>query len=387
MARLGRGQPFRRTTRSVVLTTTPTSYTLIADPGSYAWTGTNASLKVGRLVTGSTGSYAWPGTSAGLRVTRLISASAGSYTWSGTAAGLRATRLLTASGSSYAWTGTSASLNKGRTLAASAGSYAWTGTSAGLKPVRFITAIGSSYAWTGISATLSVNVFTEITGMTILASTVLTDCRTGLLNDPSGAIYADTPMYSLMNKAYHELQNKLAAIGLSTATEVSTAIAVPAGTNFLGDGALLPSDFLYPIWLKERATGSTSADDYTDMIEVGVEPFTAATPTLGFWAFREEEIKFPIDGATTARDVLMKYKKSLGSVTTGNSVIRVINSAEWIAQRTASLAALVIGGNPRRSEALSEDLKQLWDDLKVTLIRRGQNKPLRRGRTRYRTKG
>lgn len=222
--------------------------------------------------------------------------------------------------------------------------------------------------------------------MAILASTIMTETR-ALLNDPTGAIYVDAPMWPLMNKAYRELQTKLNALGISTAKEVSAVIDVPVNTLRMGDATAppLPTDLLYPISLEERQDGSTSNDDWRDMDEVDVEPSIAQGNMLIYWAWREDELKFI--GATTIREIRIKYMKGIGVITGGSSVVGVLNCEQWLAQRTAAIAALVLGSNATRSAALDSDLTKpggVWDDFQATLVKRRQGIPVRRRRTRYR---
>lgn len=219
--------------------------------------------------------------------------------------------------------------------------------------------------------------------MPLLASDVLVTAR-AMLNDPTGAIYADTPMYALMNKAYKELQTKLNAHGISTAKEVGVVLAITAGTTVLSDGALLPTGLIYPITLEERAEGATD-DQWYPMDETEWEPNIIRSTSLRFWTWRNDEINFP--GAITNREVKMKYVKSLGDIVDQNSPITVINSETWMAQRLAALASLLLGSNPSRASALDNDLNRdggVWDDLKATFIKRKQAIPVRRRRTRYR---
>jgi hypothetical protein len=216
--------------------------------------------------------------------------------------------------------------------------------------------------------------------MPLVAGTILTDARTGLLNDPNGAIYPDTPMYAVINKAYSELQTKMVALGLPADREISTPITVPTGTVSLGEGALLPADMLQPYWIGEKTVGSSLK--YEDMTELDWEPDIIQQTTLRYWAWREEQIKFP--GATLDRQIIIKYFKSLGTVTGVNSPIAVLNSQAWLSQRSAAIAALTIGGNPSRALALNADLVAIWDDLRSALVKKMQTLPVRRKRTRYR---
>lgn len=98
------------------------------------------------------GSYAFTGTAATLRKTWVLSAEAGSFAVTGTAASLELGRKVTADAGSFAFTGVDATLNKGRSLVADAGSYAVTGTDADLLKTWILTADAGSFAFTGTDA-------------------------------------------------------------------------------------------------------------------------------------------------------------------------------------------------------------------------------------------
>jgi hypothetical protein len=137
-----------------------------AAAGSYAATGTDATLTyvsitthpVGRLtqlsssgtpvrrylvfadrvdysLAADAGSYAVTGTAAGLSVTGRLAADAGIFSLAGTAAALRKTSRLVAGSGAFTLTGTSATLVASRVLSAASGTYAITGTSANLVTV------------------------------------------------------------------------------------------------------------------------------------------------------------------------------------------------------------------------------------------------------------
>lgn len=217
--------------------------------------------------------------------------------------------------------------------------------------------------------------------MALVASAVLTETL-GLLNDLGGAIYVDTAMWPLMNKAYRELQNKLTAYGIGTTKEVnSIPITITAGDTSMVDGGTLPADLIVPKEIKERRAGST--DFYSDMDDRDWEPLNLPTKTyLGYWVWREDQIKFP--AATEDREIIIRYIKGFSAITTGNSPIFIINSQQWLAQKTASIAAMFIGSNPTRSNALALGLEEIWDDLITTAVKKKQTLPVRRRRTRYR---
>lgn len=158
------------------------AFTLAADAGSYAYTGTAAGLRAARMIAAAlgtyaltgqamspvhscriaavTGAYALTGQAAALRAARKLAAVTGVYAHTGVAAGLRAGRKIAAETGAYVLTGVAADLVHGSsgvnhyTLSADFGVYAYTGTAARLAAGRMIAAAAGSYALTGQSAAL-----------------------------------------------------------------------------------------------------------------------------------------------------------------------------------------------------------------------------------------
>jgi len=215
--------------------------------------------------------------------------------------------------------------------------------------------------------------------MAITAQEPLTECKI-LLNDPSGNIYADEKLIPLMQKAYRELQTKMMLNGLPVLKEAALAIAVNAGTLALGDGSGLPTDFVYPIELSERAKNSTQL--YSPMDETEWEPTQQQSDILLYWNWREEEIKFL--GATTDREVRIRYMKGLTRITATTTPISINNAVTFLASRTAAIAALVLGSNPSRADAINTDAGSALADLLGILVRRQQGIAIRRRVNRYR---
>lgn len=130
--------------------------TLAADPGSYALTGTAATLKVGRAVAAAAGSYSLSGTAATLRRNLPLIAGAGSYSLTGAAATLKHGWVVAAGAGSYALSGSAATLKNGKTLSAGIGSYALSGSAASLLHTYRVTALAGSYSLSGTAANLKV---------------------------------------------------------------------------------------------------------------------------------------------------------------------------------------------------------------------------------------
>lgn len=137
------------------------SYTLTADSGSYAVTGSSVSLLATRLLAALTSSYTTTGTGAGLYVGRSISAGSGSYTLTGDDVSLLATRTLSADNGTYTVTGQDAGVLHGRYLSAESGVYTVTGQDVTTLATRLISAASGSYTLSGTDATLTYSPITS----------------------------------------------------------------------------------------------------------------------------------------------------------------------------------------------------------------------------------
>jgi hypothetical protein len=218
--------------------------------------------------------------------------------------------------------------------------------------------------------------------MATVAGTVVVEVQ-GLLNDPTGSIYPTQALLPFLNKAYRELQTKLNALGISFSKEVIGVIPFLTGNTNLSDGAGLPSDFLHPVELGERLLGSE--DKFIPIEEREWEPDTKPANELRYWTWREEALYFV--GALTDRQIYLRYIKSLTPIAAIENPILINDSQTFLAQRTAALAALLLGQNSTRSRDLMTDLYSAngpWEDMKATKVKRLQNIPVRRRRTRYR---
>jgi hypothetical protein len=126
--------------------------------GSYAVTGSTASLKRSTLFAASSESYAVTGTSANLLLSRKLTAVSGSYAVTGSAvtlafAGFGAFQLVADSGS-YTVAGSDAGLRKTRLLDVEPGSYAITGSDVSFRYTYLIGATAGTYTVNGSTVDL-----------------------------------------------------------------------------------------------------------------------------------------------------------------------------------------------------------------------------------------
>ncbi len=130
------------------------TYTLAAAGGSYALSGTAATVKVARKIAAANGTLVVTGSAAGLLRASKLAAGAGSYSMVGTAVTFRLGKALTAQPGAFALAGTAAALKAARRIATSGGAYSLTGTAVALERAAVLSAGGGSYTLTGASAGL-----------------------------------------------------------------------------------------------------------------------------------------------------------------------------------------------------------------------------------------
>lgn len=131
---------------------------LVADAGSFSFTGTAATLEVDRKISAESGSFSFTGTAASLEYGYILTAAAGSFTFTGSdvtlTVGGAADPVLSAESGSFAFSGTAASLEVGYEVAADAGSFAVTGTAASLEVGHEVAANAGAFSFTGTAASL-----------------------------------------------------------------------------------------------------------------------------------------------------------------------------------------------------------------------------------------
>lgn len=117
------------------------AYTLVADGGTYNYSGDNASLiytPVGSYtLTADGGVHSYSGNNSDLRYSRVLVADSGTYTYSGNNANLLYNRLLAADGGTYSYSGNNANLtyvpfSGVYTIIAEGGVYTYSGNNANL---------------------------------------------------------------------------------------------------------------------------------------------------------------------------------------------------------------------------------------------------------------
>jgi len=207
----------------------------------------------------------------------------------------------------------------------------------------------------------------------LLASEVM-DQSAAILNDVDLSLYSYDTQLPYLKKANEYLEQLLIKYGAQHPKKKSAAIDVAAEAIVL----ILPSDFLLPIQLFERADGSTSEADWDEMYEREWDPNTVMGTTLGVWSFRDNAINFV--GCTAAREVKLYYEAMLGVISTSASPEDSYLFKALLSAKTAEYCSRYIGMNkPMADEISLNECAPAEDNLVHILVGSMQNVRHRRG--------
>jgi len=207
---------------------------------------------------------------------------------------------------------------------------------------------------------------------------VIESART-FLNDDSAITWSDATLIPKAREAHRELLCKLQASDIPITKETSVAIVVAAGAVNLGVNQ--PTDMVIPIELFERLSGSSEL--YSSMTPLRTVPTSATQSTrLIYWMWAGGTIEFI--GATSDREVKIKYKKSITAPTKMTESYDFVQAEMYIGPRTASLALL------GKDKELANSIKSIADSAFADIIQMNivgaQNLPSRRRGYRRRRK-
>lgn len=153
------------------------------------------------------------------------------------------------------------------------------------------------------------------------------------LNDVGSQIWDNNTLLPYLKEAHKDL---LLVLWLNDIPVIKEISSTPINVAALGITITVPTDLLEPIEIKERTQGSS--EDWIlmremDYIPVGITQET----TLRYWSWREEVLN--LIGATTAREVIIKYWKSLSELSSANSNLGFTLAEAFLGPQAAGYAA------------------------------------------------
>lgn len=205
---------------------------------------------------------------------------------------------------------------------------------------------------------------------------VVMDAAAALCNDTVKERYSYVVQVPYLQQAIDKVTNDLINAQVSNLKEESAILSFPAGSTLINEVSVpaLPVDFLEPIMVEERRSGTT--DTFVELDEAEWEPEEQQQETLRVYSYREGEYKFV--GATTNRDLKISYYKTLAIITSEVSIIPGRTLAAPLGFLQAAYLSRYIGENYQRYNDLMRDYRDSWDAYIQIQIKRNQANPTRR---------
>jgi hypothetical protein len=202
----------------------------------------------------------------------------------------------------------------------------------------------------------------------MLASEVM-DEAAALMNDAGKFTWGYVQLLPYLQRAYRTLELHLFLNGSRTLKEVSTTIPIQDGDI----AVVTPSDFVQPISMQERAAGTL--DSYSDVTEADWDQ-DPKSDSIVFWTFREEVLK--INPPRTDREVRLRYRKGLLTITSELSPINILLSKPYLSAKTAANASAFGASNAERAAILNTEANDCLGMLLNSEIRNQQGLKFRR---------
>jgi hypothetical protein len=191
----------------------------------------------------------------------------------------------------------------------------------------------------------------------VTAQSVMDEARGVYLNDVGNTLFTNTILLPFLKSAYEDFRNECALNEISEGyRRVNSTIAALATTY-----GTLPTDFLLPLMLEERTSGST--DLFVTMTEVRLLPEQAQNTALNYWNWFDTGIGFI--GATQANQVRLTYYWDFtpDTITAGTTDLRA-NGRAFLSAKVAAKAHKFINQN----DGLSSDCNALAEQQLQKII-------------------
>lgn len=194
-------------------------------------------------------------------------------------------------------------------------------------------------------------------GSTSLTAANVMDRAASLMNDTARTVYTYEAQMPYLNMALTELQEHFQLTNIPITNETSAAITIPVGTTEIipfdeGPGVHYPQDLIDIVEISERDAGSD--DNFIPLTRKNFLDSDTDRQSLAVFVWEGQKIKFP--EVTTAREVRIKYIKTLFPRITNHAALLGVMSAEsFLFYRTAALCTRYIGENPTRADSLDSD--------------------------------
>ena len=203
---------------------------------------------------------------------------------------------------------------------------------------------------------------------TSLTAGEVMDRAAALMNDSAKDDYTYAVVLPYLNMAIDELVESLEESNSSPTNLVtSSPIVLAVGLYQLTPTESVttphyPSDLIEIQEVAERDSGTENA-----FVPLNRREFMSAFPansSLLVWSWEDQIIKFNPNGATSEREIQLKYvRQGITQAVDQNSVIGAINSRSYLSFKTAAFCAMFIGENETRAQVLNENAEKALERI------------------------
>lgn len=204
----------------------------------------------------------------------------------------------------------------------------------------------------------------------ITAQDIINDARSVYLNDPNGGLYSNSKLLPYVKRASDYLETSLEENNIVSKNKTESPIKVRVGATELSP---LPADFIWPIELLERASGSL--DPYIPMNQRPWEPQIALGDRLVYWTWREDKIK--LTGALTEREVLLRYQRAFSIINVASDAVYGY-AKQYLSSKTAALAHIFVSQNETLANLCDQEAEDNLESIINIQVKKTQSMPVRR---------
>lgn len=194
------------------------------------------------------------------------------------------------------------------------------------------------------------------------------------LNDIGATIWTNTVLLPFLQEAHRELRAIVILNGIPVTNEVSSIIAVPAGTSDITGLGTYPTDLIVPIWMKERQQGQT-LDDFIEMTPRDFLPDVNPDIWLFWWCWRHEKVF--VNPSLNNEDIQLRYRRQIPTPAATGDSLGWLNAEMYTSYRTAALACQSIG-EIEKAQGLDAQAKANLDTVVRLNAKQIQTLPARR---------
>jgi len=232
----------------------------------------------------------------------------------------------------------------------------------------------------------------SVNSVSVTAAEVMDRCAV-LMNDPAKTDYTYVTLIPFVKIALDDLGQALLENQSAPMVSSWSKIVVPKGHSIVYPHNMAPPEIpnapTYPINLieiqeiKERIAGQdvSSGPSFILMTRVEFVPYHPPMDRLEHWLWENQTIKFNAWGATTDRELLLRYLGEFVAVDaiTPDSIVGGVNARQYLAYKTAAYAAMFIGENPERATVLDSKAEESLERM-LSISNKGRQQIMTRHR-------